>query len=93
MKRLKPGAPFVAIHHSFPKPDADPDRWLRRNAAFLAGSGIPGLRSGEMIAAMRERLPALTPEEDEAVLYEAGLEEVELFYAALTFKGWIGCKL
>nr|WP_244635983.1 class I SAM-dependent methyltransferase [Chthonobacter albigriseus] len=92
VKRLKPGAPFVAVHHSFPKPDANPDRWLRRNAAFLTGSGIPGLRIDEMIAAMQDRLPALAPEEDEALLREAGLADIELFYAALTFKGWIGYK-
>jgi tRNA (cmo5U34)-methyltransferase len=31
----------------------------------------------------------LSPEQDVALLREAGFETVELFYAAFTFKGWI----
>ncbi len=89
VRRLKPKAPFVAVHHSFSRTGADPDRWPRRNAAFLAGPGAIGPASGETVAALRDRLAALAPEEDEAVLREAGLSDVELFYAALTFKGWI----
>lgn len=91
VKRLKPGAPFAAVHHSFPKAGADPDRWLRRNAAFLAGSETL-LGSSDRIAAMRDRLPALPPEEDESLMRESGFVDIELFYAALTFKGWIGYR-
>lgn len=39
--------------------------------------------------AMKEKLPVLAPEADEALLREAGFTDVELFYAALTFKGWV----
>ncbi len=92
VKRLKPGAPFVTVHHSFPKTRPDPDRWLRRNASFVTGSAVPNTRTEEMVSAMRDRLPALSPDEDEAVLREAGLVAVEMFYAALTFKGWIAYR-
>ena len=41
---------------------------------------------------MKEHLPVLSPEEDEALLRAAGFSDVELFYAALTFKGWVGTR-
>lgn len=86
-RRLKPGAPFVTAHHSFPSEDAD--KWLRRNAAFAATSGVPGMQSEDSIRMMKERLPALSPEEDEDILRRCGFSGVELFYAAFTFKGWV----
>jgi tRNA (cmo5U34)-methyltransferase len=80
--RLKPGAPFVTAHHSFPNQGSDKDKWLAR---FAAASGTP-LRNLE---AMKERLPVLSPNDDEAILREAGFVDVDLFYAAFTFKGWV----
>ncbi|MEO5756290.1 MAG: hypothetical protein ABIQ51_05455 [Mesorhizobium sp.] len=44
------------------------------------------------IQAMKERLPVLSPAQDEAILREAGFSDVELFYAGFTFKGWVGYK-
>lgn len=38
---------------------------------------------------MKARLPVLPPEDDEAVMREAGFEDVQLFFAAFTFKGWV----
>jgi tRNA (cmo5U34)-methyltransferase len=31
----------------------------------------------------------LTPEQDEAILGEAGFSDVSLFYAAFSFRGWV----
>jgi tRNA (cmo5U34)-methyltransferase len=39
--------------------------------------------------AIGERLPVLSPADDEALLREAGFADVSLFYAALTFRGWV----
>lgn len=89
-RRLKPGAAFVAAHHSFPNDTGSKDRWLARYAAFAAASGMPGAQTENGIAAMKERLPVLPPEEDAALLREAGFCDVELFYSAFTFKGWVG---
>ena len=88
-QRLKPGAPLVVAHHSFPQPGGDKRRWLRRYAAFAAASGVPTAQSESAISTMSDRLPALTPEQDEALLIEAGFHDVELFYAGFTFRGWI----
>lgn len=87
-RRLRPGAPFVVAHHSFPQADGQRDLWLRRNAALLVSAGVPEAQAQGSIAAMRERLPALTPEEDEALLRAAGFTDVGLFYAGFTFRGW-----
>jgi len=88
-RRLRPGAPFVMAHHSFPQADGQQDLWLRRNAAWLIANGTPEAQAKAGIATMKERLPALPPEEDEQLLTAAGFRNIQLFYAALTFKGWI----
>jgi tRNA (cmo5U34)-methyltransferase len=88
-RRLKPGAPLVVAHHSFPQDEAGKARWLNRYAAFAAASGVPMADAGNAVAAMGSRLPALSPEQDLDLLQQAGFADIELFYAAFTFKGWV----
>lgn len=88
-ERLKPGAPLVVAHHSFPQAADEKLRWLQRYAAFAASSGIPPANAAGAIEAIGSRLPVLAPEDDAALLRAAGFERVELFYAAFTFKGWV----
>ena len=88
-QRLKPGAPLVVAHHSFPHADDEKVRWLKRYAAFSVVSGAPADNADKAIEAIGARLPILSPEEDEALLREAGFETVELFYAGFTFRGWV----
>jgi len=87
--RLRPGAPFIVAHHSYPRDPAGRDRWLRRNAAFGADGTMTAAEMDRNVAAMKDRLPALAPEEDVAVLEAGGFSSVELFYAGFTFKGWV----
>lgn len=91
-QRLRPGAPLVVAHHSFPQAEGQRALWLRRNADLLISAGIPAARAEEGIAAMKQRLPVLSPEEDEAVLREAGFGDIQLFYAGFTFKGWVAYR-
>jgi tRNA (cmo5U34)-methyltransferase len=88
-RRLKPRAPLVVAHHSFPHSEAGKARWLKRYAAFSVASGVPADNADKAIEAIGARLPVLSPEEDAALLREAGFETVELFYAGFTFKGWV----
>lgn len=90
-RRLAPGAPFVVAHHSVPDGPARA-RWLGRNAAFAAASGVPQAQAVAGAQALQQRLPLLAPERDAAILREAGFVDVELFYAGFTFKGWVGRK-
>lgn len=39
-QRLKPDAPLVVAHHSFPQGEKERERWLLRYAAFATSSGI-----------------------------------------------------
>lgn len=91
-RRLRPGSPFIVAHHSFPNAGAEKDRWLELYAAFSVLSGIPAEQARGGIASMKERLPVLPPAEDEDILRAAGFADINLFYAALTFKGWFCYK-
>jgi tRNA (cmo5U34)-methyltransferase len=91
-KRLKPGAPLVVAHHSFPQTEKEKALWLSRYAAFATASGVPRENAGNAAAAIASHLPVLSPEQDEASLSAAGFVDVSLFYAALTFRGWVAYK-
>jgi tRNA (cmo5U34)-methyltransferase len=91
-RRLKPGAPLIVAHHSFPQSEHEKARWLNRYAAFAVASGVPAANAKNAIAAITSQLPALTPEQDVALMREAGFDGVELFYAGFTFKGWVAYK-
>jgi tRNA (cmo5U34)-methyltransferase len=89
-RRLKPGAPFVAAHSSFPQGERERARWLSRYAAFAIASGADPEKTKGARAAVEAHLNMLSPEQDEAVLREAGFSDVSLFYAAFTWRGWVG---
>lgn len=88
-RRLKPGAPFVVAHHSFRQGEGEKERWLKRYAAFAVSSGIAAADAERAIKAIGERLPVLSPQQDEAVVRDAGFTDVTLFYAAFTFRDWV----
>lgn len=86
-RRLKPGARLVVAHHAPPQGEAE--LWLTRSAAFAHRADDHQQKAADSGKLMAERLPLLTPAEEEALLYEAGFIDVELFYAALSFRGWV----
>lgn len=88
-RRLKAGAPLVVAHHSFAQDDTQKRRWLQRFAAFSASSGDT-LDVPHTVDTMARLLPALSPEQDVELLRAAGFPVVELFYAAFSFRGWVG---
>jgi tRNA (cmo5U34)-methyltransferase len=88
-RRLKPGAPFVAAHSSFPQEPGARALWLSRYAAFALGSGADREQVEKMRAAVEAHLNLLSPVRDEELLREAGFSEVSLFYAAFTWRGWV----
>ena len=89
-RRLKPGAPFVAAHSSFPQAVSDRGRWLSRYAAYAIASGADPEKANNARAAVDANLSLLSPEQDARVLSEAGFRDVEMFYAAFTWRGWVG---
>ncbi|KIG16363.1 hypothetical protein DB30_04530 [Enhygromyxa salina] len=88
-RRLKPGAPFVAAHLSIENSEGARDLGMSRYAAFLVASGVEPHRAAAAREKVARELPILTPAQDEAILYEAGFGEVQLFYVGFTFRGWV----
>jgi len=88
-RRMKPGAPLVVVHSSFPQDEPFRARWLARYAAYAVASGADPAQTEQARAAVATSLALLTPEEDETCLRDAGFKEVELFYAAFTWRGWV----
>lgn len=86
-RRLVPGAPFVVAHISFAQIEPERSRWIARHVAF-SGTAAANVESARH--AIATRLSILSPEEDEALLREAGFSDVGLFYAGLSFRGWVG---
>lgn len=87
-RRLKPGAALVTAHHSLPE---GPERfmWLDRFAAFAAANGVEFDASKGGARALGDQLPILPPEMELDLLRAAGFKDPALFYAALTFRGWV----
>lgn len=88
-RRLKPGAPFVAAHSSFPQDEGSRPQWLSRYAAYAVAAGADPEMAEKARAGVAAHLDLLTPEDDEAVLREAGFSGVAMFYAAFTWRGWV----
>lgn len=88
-RRLKPGAPFVAAHGSFPQEPEQRPVWLSRYAAFALASGVDPEMVGKARDAVDAHVNMFSPDQDEAILRDAGFSDVHLFYTAFTFRGWI----
>lgn len=88
-RRLKPGAPIVIAHLSFPQGEMERALWLSRYAAFAVSSGVEPEKAEFARATIAAQLPILAPEQEEARLREAGFSDVSLFYAGFAFRGWV----
>ncbi|MDH7798327.1 MULTISPECIES: class I SAM-dependent methyltransferase [unclassified Beijerinckia] len=86
-RRLVPRAPFVVAHISFPQTEPERSIWIARHVTFSGTDPAHVERAKQAIAT---KLSILSPEEDEALLREAGFSNVSLFYAGLSFRGWVG---
>lgn len=89
-KRLRAGAPFVAAHGSFPQETDERALWLDRYADYAIASGAdPEIATGARDAIKASQI-MLSPEEDARILKDGGFSDAALFYAAFTWRGWIG---
>ncbi|UYO01370.1 MAG: class I SAM-dependent methyltransferase [Devosia sp.] len=88
-QRLVTGAPLVLAHMSFPQDEASREVWMRRHAAFAVSNGVDPAHAESGRRAMLERLHLMAPEDEEAMLAEAGFADISLFYAGFDFRGWV----
>jgi len=96
-QRLRPGAPLVVAHLSAAD-GAGPggesgagerDLWLSRYAAFQVALGVPPQHAARARDKIAAELAVLAPQEDEAILREAGFTDVQMFYMGFAFRGWV----
>lgn len=84
--RLTPGAPFVMAHVSFPQNKPERSQWIARHVAY---AGTPDDKAEAAREAISTRLAILSPDDEESLLHEASFTDITLFYAGLSFRGWI----
>jgi len=85
-RRLVRGAPFTVAHISFAQTEPERSLWIGRHVAF-GGTAPSNVEAAKQ--AIATKLTILSPEEDEAMLRDAGFSGVSLFYAGLSFRGWV----
>ena len=90
VRRLKPGAPFIAAHTSFPQNGSARELWLSRYEAFAIASGVDPEMARGASTSVSDMLPVLTLQEDLDILENAGLQDVTSFYSAFMWQGWVG---
>lgn len=88
-RRLKPGAPFILAHISFPQTEPERSIWIARHVAYGQADDIDPAAAAKAREAIGTRLTILAPEEEEAMLREAGFTDISLFYSAFSFRGWV----
>lgn len=88
-RRLKPGAPLIVAHISFPQTEPERSHWIARHVAYSAADGADPAHLESARQAIGTRLSILAPEEEEAIMRSAGFSDVSLFYAGLSFRGWV----
>lgn len=88
-RRLRPGAPLVLAHISFAQDEPARSQWIARHAGFAQGVTASGAQLDTALQTMGTKLTILAPEEEEAMLEEAGFGDVSLFYAGMSFRGWV----
>ncbi len=68
---------------------AERAQWLARNAAFAVHNGTDPTMARAGATKIAAELPILSPDQDEALLAQAGFTNIRQFYTAFTFHGWI----
>lgn len=90
IRRLRPGAPFVAAHTSLPEEPAQRSLWMSRYAAFAVTAGVEAEMADRARRSVEASLPIISPEADEHILRQSGFQDVALFYCAFAWRGWVG---
>ena len=62
---------------------------MNRYANFAVQSGADPAQVGNMRSAVEAHLHLFSPDQDEDMLRDAGFSDVQLFYAAFTWRGWL----
>jgi len=91
-RRLQPGAALTLAHISFPQTEPERSQWIARHVGYSAAPGADPAQLQQAYDTIRAKLTILAPDEEEEMLRQAGFTGVSLFYAGLSFRGWVAYK-
>lgn len=86
--RLTHGARLVVAQHC-KSDNGQTARELTRLVAFSGGAKFDFSQAAASASVMAEKLPLLTQQEEEQLLTDAGFEDVSMFYAGFSLRGWV----
>ncbi|MCC2671112.1 MAG: Methyltransferase type 12 [Armatimonadetes bacterium] len=87
--RLAPGAPLVVVDNCIDPAGPDTERQLQRYARFAIESGMEAEQMERWKEVAKSTLGLIAPAREEALLAEAGFTGTELFFAGLSWRGWV----
>jgi len=87
--RLRPGAPFVLVDLCMDRDAQDYGLQLDRYERFALDSGADPELAVSTRARVRDVIDTLPPLREQALLGEAGFGDIDLFYAGLSWRGWV----
>ncbi|MBO6636645.1 MAG: class I SAM-dependent methyltransferase [Roseitalea sp.] len=89
-QRLQPGAPFVLVDLCTDRAAPGFDRAVHRYGQYAALTGAEPDDVEQTTGRIRQgHLNSVPPERNLDLFREAGFESIELFYAGLSWRGWI----
>lgn len=88
-QRLAPGAPFVMVNLCIDKAAPDWALHVERYNRWALNAGADPEDVAATVERVRSVIHTVSPERDVALLAEAGFGNTQLFYAALSWRGWI----
>lgn len=88
-ERLAPGAPLVIAHHSADPATDEGRAALADSVAHATGLPATSDEVSDRVAQMAARLALQAPGADRAALLAAGFRDVEEFWSAHSFRGWV----
>ena len=88
-RRLKPGAPVILVDRCDSADNPQFDRNMDRYVAFAAANGVDPETLKNARGSHRGNPGLATAARDEALLAEAGFGEIEHFYHAMNWHGWV----
>ena len=87
--RLRPKAPFVLVDLCMDRTADDFDLRRNRYSTFALDSGAAKEDVERTHDRLREVLKTVSAARNEELLREAGFSATELFYAGLSWRGWV----
>jgi tRNA (cmo5U34)-methyltransferase len=87
--RLRPGGPLVLVDLCADKGAVDYQRRLDRYQRFALESGAPAAQAASTTERVRTVIHSVSAARNEALLHQAGFTGVDLFYAGLSWRGWV----